>query len=1085
MASSVPEILLETLQGLERENLKLFQWYLINGVEGFKCIPPAQLEKPELMDTVDKMVQCYECSGAVKITLAILKKINQNQLAMDLKIKIEEKEDRCEKKNDKTLAATFTTEHGEAVKASAADEQHQNQVISRLSHIYERILIGNSQTGHKEYLDDVYTDLIVVPNESGGVIHKHEMVQLELSQRPGGEETFVKCSDLFKVQPGTSRRNRKVLTMGIAGVGKTVSVSKFISDWVKKVENRDINFIFPLPFRELNLIKDNKYSLIELLNHFFFTSTLKLESLPEDEGKVLFVFDGLDECCFPLCFEHGHELKDVSEQASLGSLITNLVNGNLLPFALVWITCRPAAAQMIPRDHIDLVTEVQGFNYEQKEAYFSKYCKEDVAMKRKMISHIKKSRSLCIMCQIPVFCWITATVLQPLMAQDSINEIPATLTGMYTNFLLLQKQIMMKKYPKEHEATKKALDTDHIILKLGKLAFNTLESGRLHFYEDDLMKCGIDVAGGTVFSGVCTQIFGQEQKVSGKNIFSFVHLSVQECLAALYVHYKYCNQRRNVFEPRTICNMLKWKNKNLADLHKCAVERALKSERGHLDLFLRFLLGLSLESNQKTLQELLKKINISVHSVGDTTNYIKEKLNEQTSSDRSMNLFHCLSELKDNSLTREIQDYLTSGSLSSQELSSTQWSALVFVLLMSEETEEKFELKKCRPSDEGLKRLLPVMKNTQRALLDRCNLSKDSCTALASVLSSNSSLRELDLSYNDLQDRTVDLLSAKLSDSQCKLEVLRLAGCNLTMNSCEALASVLQSENSYLKELDLSDNDLQDSGVKLLSGGLKSSQCKLEILRLSGCLVTDESCSSLASALSSNPSYLKELDLTYNNPGYSRVNMLSARLEDPRCNLKMLRMEHAGKNRIKPGLIKYGCELKLDPNTAHSRLSLSDGNRKATCSGQVCVQQLYPDHPERFNYWEQVLCEESLTGRCYWECEWSGVRTEIAMTYKGISRKGKSFDSRFGWNENSWSLDCSEDNCCALHNKKGTKTPDASLLSKRVGVFLDWSAGTLSFYSVFFEKRKLIHTFHSKFAEPLYVGFRVGEESSVCLCQIA
>uniref|UniRef100_A0A3B4BNJ0 B30.2/SPRY domain-containing protein n=1 Tax=Pygocentrus nattereri TaxID=42514 RepID=A0A3B4BNJ0_PYGNA len=1014
MASSVPEILLETLQGLERENLKLFQWYLINGVEGFKCIPPAQLEKPELMDTVDKMVQCYECSGAVKITLAILKKINQNQLAMDLKIKIEEKME--------LLISTKTPRPYEDY------EQHQNQVISRLSHIYERILIGNSQTGHKEYLDDVYTDLIVVPNESGGVIHKHEMVQLELSQRPGGEETFVKCSDLFKVQPGTSRRNRKVLTMGIAGVGKTVSVSKFISDWVKKVENRDINFIFPLPFRELNLIKDNKYSLIELLNHFFFTSTLKLESLPEDEGKVLFVFDGLDECCFPLCFEHGHELKDVSEQASLGSLITNLVNGNLLPFALVWITCRPAAAQMIPRDHIDLVTEVQGFNYEQKEAYFSKYCKEDVAMKRKMISHIKKSRSLCIMCQIPVFCWITATVLQPLMAQDSINEIPATLTGMYTNFLLLQKQIMMKKYPKEHEATKKALDTDHIILKLGKLAFNTLESGRLHFYEDDLMKCGIDVAGGTVFSGVCTQIFGQEQKVSGKNIFSFVHLSVQECLAALYVHYKYCNQRRNVFEPRTICNMLKWKNKNLADLHKCAVERALKSERGHLDLFLRFLLGLSLESNQKTLQELLKKINISVHSVGDTTNYIKEKLNEQTSSDRSMNLFHCLSELKDNSLTREIQDYLTSGSLSSQELSSTQWSALVFVLLMSEETEEKFELKKCRPSDEGLKRLLPVMKNTQRALL---------------------------------------------------------AGCNLTMNSCEALASVLQSENSYLKELDLSDNDLQDSGVKLLSGGLKSSQCKLEILRLSGCLVTDESCSSLASALSSNPSYLKELDLTYNNPGYSRVNMLSARLEDPRCNLKMLRMEHAGKNRIKPGLIKYGCELKLDPNTAHSRLSLSDGNRKATCSGQVCVQQLYPDHPERFNYWEQVLCEESLTGRCYWECEWSGVRTEIAMTYKGISRKGKSFDSRFGWNENSWSLDCSEDNCCALHNKKGTKTPDASLLSKRVGVFLDWSAGTLSFYSVFFEKRKLIHTFHSKFAEPLYVGFRVGEESSVCLCQIA
>ncbi|KAL7881251.1 hypothetical protein AOLI_G00080990 [Acnodon oligacanthus] len=199
MASSVPEILLEALQGLGRENLKLFHWYLINGVEGFKCIPAAQLEKPELTDTVDKMIQRHERSGAVEITLAILKKINQNQLAVDLQIKTEENEDRCEKKHDRTPAASFTTaENGDAVKASAPDEQHRNQLISKLSHIYERILIGNSQTGHKEYLDDVYTDLIVVPNESGGVIHRHEMMQLELSHRPGGEETFVKCSDLFK-----------------------------------------------------------------------------------------------------------------------------------------------------------------------------------------------------------------------------------------------------------------------------------------------------------------------------------------------------------------------------------------------------------------------------------------------------------------------------------------------------------------------------------------------------------------------------------------------------------------------------------------------------------------------------------------------------------------------------------------------------------------------------------------------------------------------------------------------------------------------------------------------------------------------
>ncbi|KAG9262176.1 NLR family CARD domain-containing protein 3-like, partial [Astyanax mexicanus] len=117
----------------------------------------------------------------------------------------------------------------------------------------------------------------------------------------------------------------------------------------------------------------------------------------------------------------------------------------------------------------------------------------------------------------------------------------------------------------------------------------------------------------------------------------------------------------------------------------------------------------------------------------------------------------------------------------------------------------------------------------------------------------------------------------------------RLALCNLGEQSCEYLGSVLQSENSSLKELDLTNNDLQDSGVELLSAGLKSSHCELEICRLSGCLVTEEGCSSLASALNLNPSHLKELDLTYNHPGESGVNLLSARLEDPHCSLETLR----------------------------------------------------------------------------------------------------------------------------------------------------------------------------------------------------
>uniref|UniRef100_A0A3B4C5F4 B30.2/SPRY domain-containing protein n=1 Tax=Pygocentrus nattereri TaxID=42514 RepID=A0A3B4C5F4_PYGNA len=921
---------------------------------------------------------------------------------------------------------------------------------------YESVLIGNSQTGHTKFLEEIYTDLIVVQNESGGVIQEHEVMQMEiLCNRPDGEEVCVKCSDLFKVQSGTSRRNRKVLTMGIAGVGKTVSVNKFILDWAKGEENQDISLIFPLPFRELNLKKDKKFSLIDLLNHCFFSSKTGLKSLPEDDGKVLFIFDGLDECRFPLCFEDGEEVKDIREKTSVGSLITNLINRNLLPFALIWITCRPAAAPLIPRDYINLVTEVRGFSDEQKEAYFYNNCNQDMAVK--IVSHIKKSRSLYIMCQIPVFCWISATVLQPLMGQESNKEIPTTLTGMYISFLLQQKNLMKKKYSEKT----RTVNAERIILKLGKLAFCNLESGSLNFYEDDLRKCGIDVSDGTVFSGVCTQIFSQQEGVSERNIFSFVHLSVQESLAALYVHHSYCNKKINAFKKETFWNKLGWINKSIKDLHKCAVGRALQSENGHLDLFLRFLIGLSLEDSQGVLTELLPNLKIRAESVRDTADYIKMKLNEEMSSDRSLNLLHCLSELKDNSLTSEIQKYLNSGKLSTQKLSSPEWSALVFVLLMSEETREMFELKKYNPSEEGLRRLLPVVKNTRRALLASCNLGVKTCEDLESILNlENSSLKQLDLSNNDLDDSGVELLSAGLKSSHCNLEILR--------STCNHLESVLKLESCSLKELDLSNNDLQDSGVELLSAGLKSSHCKLEILRLSGCMITEKGCDYLASALRTSPSYLKQLDLTYNHPRESGVKLLTARLEDPHYSLNTLRVEHGGEIRIKPGLRKYSCDFTLDPNTLNRDLALSDGNRKVEF---VWEKHSYPDHPERFDWWCQVLCRESLTGRCYWEAEWSGLRVDIAVTYKSIRRKGLSDDCGFGRNEKSWILRCSDDSYSVWHNNNKTEL-SARPSSERVGVYVDCPAGSLSFYSVSDDQTLThLHTFSTTFTEPLCAGF--------------
>ncbi len=542
-------------------------------------------------------------------------------------------------------------------------------------------------------------------------MNEHEVRQIELiPSRSSAKDTAIQCNDMFKVKSDTGRRNKKVLTMGIAGVGKTVSVNKFILDWAEGNDNQDILFIFPLPFRRLNLIKD-EYSLMGLLNKCFFSDPEELSSLPEDDGKVMFIFDGLDECSFPLNFKQGDRFTDVHEKTTVSKIVTHLIKRHLVPSALIWITSRPAAAGLIPRDYVDQVTEVRGFNDEQKEQYFFKNSSPELA--GNIIRHIRKSRSLYIMCHIPLFCWISLTVLRPLMARESDN-MATTLTEMYTNFLLCQIQQMKKKFLDNPKLKLKAKSYDQIILKLGNLAFKQLQKGNLIFHKEDLKECGLDVSEGSVYSGLCTQIFQEEKAVSERKVYSFIHLSVQEFLAALYVYFKCKCHGRNAFlqsERRKLT--LKPSKTSLFDIHKFAVNKALQSKNGHLDIFLRFLLGLSLESNQGDLKELLPELERKPENVKDTADYIKKTIETEKSAERIINLFHCLVEMKDDFM-EEIQKYLSSINLSAQNLSSAQWSGLVFVRMMSEVTQDNFELQQYSRCEEAQR--WAVTQNTRRAL---------------------------------------------------------------------------------------------------------------------------------------------------------------------------------------------------------------------------------------------------------------------------------------------------------------------------------------------------------------------------------
>ncbi|XP_029949259.1 NACHT, LRR and PYD domains-containing protein 12-like [Salarias fasciatus] len=1035
----------------------------------------------------------------------------------------------------------------------------KHRLKSHLRYKFTWINEGTSD-GHSR-LDHVYTRLYITDQASGFDFRSHEILDhFKVSGQTGqltGVYERIDCLNIFKAGrksfqlPVRDRPIRTVMTKGIAGIGKTFAVQFFALNWAEGKSNQDIDLIFMLPFRELNMLKQGEYSLMQLLLHFYpqlspLENTSYLTSM-----NILIILDGLDENTFPLDFDGGGRVSDIDQKSTVDVLLSSLITGNLLPNVRLWITSRPTAVGQVPVHYVDQMTEVQGFTDHDKDIYFQKRFSDST----EVLSYLKGMVSFYFMGHIPIFCWILAEVVKN---GDETSQTIRTMTELYIHYLLIQTQRSQQKYGEtdsKNEAKEGLARSQNanMLLNLSRLAFEQLQKGNILFYEKDLQECGIDADEASVFCGFCSEILKQERGLYQQKMFSFVHLSFQEFLAALHVIHCRATDRSTLtsFLGEDVAD-LSW-----LELQKKVVDKALQNEKGQLDLFLCFFLGLSLESNQTMLQALLPETESSTDTSEDMKMYLRSFHTGNIPAERCMNLLLCKFELKEERFQEEVPKYLHAGAT----LSTVDCAVLSTMLQLSGEVIEELNLTNCFIPSAGVPKLLLNVKSSKKALLkDRylyfgdlafistlqsadshlrdlsveyfsdsgmdhhhklfavlrspdCKLEKlrltglslnfQSCHALFSILQSKQSpLRVLDLnncryiyhtahtecnlyqepktmeSCEDIDDELtlLTLIPAALIGPVCKLEEFRMPGCCLRSRCCQVFASALCSD-SQLKELDLSRNPLQDLGAQLLSAGLGSSKCKLQILRLSNCGITEEGCTSLASALKSNPSHLRELDLSYNYPGDLGVRLLSERLQNPECSLERLNVDHNEEHWVNPQLLtQFTCDLSLDPNTLHESLILSDCGRTVSRSKE---KQPYPDHPDRFSTYPQLLCRETLTGRCYWEVEWS-MFAIVGVAYKSLPRKGP-LDSNIEHSDKSWChIRTSAEGSYFRHNYKETFIPASPGAIKvfrsrvrRLGLFLDWPAGTLSVYHLSGETKTLIHTFHTTFTEPLFPAFIV------------
>ncbi|XP_072893431.1 NACHT, LRR and PYD domains-containing protein 3-like isoform X1 [Hemitrygon akajei] len=751
---------------------------------------------------------------------------------------------------------------------------------------------------------DRYAELTVISTVRDRTLVEHELLARGRDHEEWTEEHL--CRELEKLRndqlfhssslPSNSTSGSSAAVAGVPGIGKTTMVQKIVYDWATGKIYQQFQFVFSFKFRDLNSI-NCRINLKELiLDQYPYFGNILREVWKNPEG-LLFIFDGLDEFKHRIDFadsQRGTEppstCTDPEFKCKVSDIVYSLIQHKLLPGCSVLVTTRPTGLHLLQKADISVWAEILGFVGEERKEYFIRYF-EDQTVAEAVFKHVKENEILYTMSYNPSYCWILALALGPFFKQRvrDPQRVPKTITQLYSYYIYN----ILKNHGREIENPR------DVLLRVGQMAFRGVSDQKIVFTDGDLINYNLQPS--QFLSGFLMELLERED-CARSVVYTFPHLTIQEFVAAV----------------------AQFLNPHPGDILKFLTE-AHNMTDGRFEVFLRFVAGLSSPMTARGLEEFLGPFpNETTCRVID---WVKEEFKRQSGNTWSeagkrslLNSLHYLFESQNSGLAQAALGSAETLSFIGMTLTPIDCKVLSHVIGFCD-TIKHLDLQGCHIQCEGIQRLGPGLHKCQELRLGEnklgdsgvklvsaalrypeCKIQKlglgkvgltdSGAEDLASALSTNPSLTELNLNDNKLGDSGVKLVSAALRNPECKIQKLGLGKVGLADSGAEDLASAL-STNSSLMELDLSNNKLGDSGVKLVSAALRNPECKIQKLWLRKVGLTDSGAKALASALSTNSS-LTVLNLNENKLGDSGVKLVSAALRNAECKIQKLELRNVG-----------------------------------------------------------------------------------------------------------------------------------------------------------------------------------------------